>query len=308
MNELEPPVTWFLDDLRVTRGSSPNTVSAYGRDLVRYASFMSARGFAGWDRVSRGDIEEYTQVLAAGDDEHEPLAASSRGRAIASIRGFHRWLVDQRLVEADVASAVKPPRGVEHLPKALSITEVQSLLEAAGTGGDARSLRDAALLEYLYATGARVSEAVDTALDDLDLDAEFPVARLFGKGRKERLVPLGSYARRAIEDYLVRARPVLSARGTGVSSLFLNLRGKPLSRQSAWEIIRLAAQKAGIEAEVSPHTLRHSFATHLLEGGASIREVQELLGHASVTTTQIYTKLTAQNLREVYLTSHPRAL
>ncbi|MDN6429853.1 MAG: tyrosine-type recombinase/integrase, partial [Propionibacterium sp.] len=167
---------------------------------------------------------------------------------------------------------------------------------------------NAALLELLYATGARITEAVSLALDDLDLDEDLPVVRLFGKGRKERLVPVGRPARVAGAAYLVRARPQLAARGRGTPTLFLNTRGRPLSRQSAWEALQRVARLAGLEAHVSPHTLRHSFATHMLEGGASIRDVQELLGHASVQTTQIYTKLSALTLREVYRTSHPRAL
>lgn len=311
MNALDRHVGWFLDDLRVSRGSSANTVAGYGRDLTRYREYIESQGIDEWTRVQRGQIESYALLLAEGDEAHRPLAPSSRGRAIAAIRSFHRWLVAQQLVPDDVASTVKPPRAADNLPKALTVAQVEALLEAAKTGEDAVALRDSALLEFLYATGARVSEAVATAVDDIDLDAELPIVRLFGKGRKERLVPLGSYAREAILAYLVRSRPILSARGTGSVGLFLNLRGRPLSRQSAWEIIQTAASRSGLgvrDVHISPHTLRHSFATHLLEGGASIREVQELLGHSSVTTTQIYTRMTAQNLREVYRTSHPRAL
>ena len=206
---------------------------------------------------------------------------------------------------ADAAAEVRAPKQGSHLPKALSVDQVSRLLDAAHSAPGAAGLRDAALLELLYATGARVSEAVGLAVDDIDLDDEAPVVRLFGKGRKERLVPLGSYAKDALGAYLVRGRPELAARGS--HAVFLNKRGAAMSRQSAWEAIRRAASAAGLEAGVSPHTLRHSFATHLLEGGASVRDVQELLGHASVQTTQIYTKVTVAALREVYWTTHPRA-
>jgi integrase/recombinase XerD len=180
------------------------------------------------------------------------------------------------------------------------------VIEAAGSDGTPRALRDRALLEVLYGTGARISEAVGLAVDDLDLDAG--VVRLHGKGGKERMVPVGSFARAAVEAYLVRARPALVAAGRGTPRLFVNARGGPLSRQGAWTVLRAAAERAGVTAALSPHTLRHSFATHLLDGGADVRVVQELLGHASVTTTQIYTLVTVDRLREVYAAAHPRAL
>ena len=199
------------------------------------------------------------------------------------------------------------PRQGRHLPKALTVDEVGRLLDAAHADDSVIGIRDCALLELLYATGARVSEAVSLCADDFDLDAEVPVVRLFGKGRKERIVPVGSFAVEALGAYRVRARPALAVRGYGTNVFFLNSRGGPLSRQSAWTAIRRAAQAAQLEDKVSPHTMRHSFATHLLEGGASVREVQELLGHASVSTTQIYTAVTAAALREVFTVSHPRA-
>jgi integrase/recombinase XerD len=191
------------------------------------------------------------------------------------------------------------------LPKAISVEEVERLLTAAGAEQTPLALRDQALLELLYGTGARISEAVGLAVDDLDRGSG--LVRLDGKGGKQRLVPVGSYAQRAVEAYLVRGRPVLAAAGAGTPALFLNARGGRLSRQSAWTALRSAAERAELTARVSPHTLRHSFATHLLDGGADVRVVQELLGHASVTTTQVYTLVTVDRLREVYATAHPRA-
>jgi integrase/recombinase XerD len=208
-------------------------------------------------------------------------------------------------VPSDAASAVRPPSPPRRLPKALPVDDVLALLEGAAVEEGPRGLRDRALLELLYGTGARISEAVGLAVDDVDVDGGS--ALLHGKGGKDRIVPLGQYARDAVEAYLVRGRPALAAAGRGTPALFLNHRGGQLSRQSAWTALRQAAERAGLPIEVSPHTLRHSFATHLLDGGADVRVVQELLGHASVTTTQIYTMVTVERLREVYATAHPRA-
>lgn len=305
---LTPACAWFLDDLAALRGASPHTVSNYRRDLIRYTDFLAARGLASWDEVRPEAVESYVAALAAGTNDKAPLAPSSVARNLSSLRSFHRWLVQENLTQNNPAAAVKPPKAAEKLPAALTSGQVSDLLEAAKGGDPVRALRDSALLEFLYGTGARVSEAAGVRVDDVDLTGEYPVARLFGKGNRERLVPLGSYAAEAIGNYLTRSRPALASRGRGNSYLFLNLRGAVLSRQSAWEVIQRAAQVAGLAGKVSPHTLRHSYATHLLEGGASIREVQELLGHASVTTTQIYTRLTPQSLQEVYRQSHPRAL
>jgi len=228
-------------------------------------------------------------------------------RAQAAIRGLHKYALTEGLVGVNPAVHLHAPRQGRHLPKALTVDEVGRLLDAAHADDSVIGIRDCALLELLYATGARVSEAVSLCADDFDLDAEVPVVRLFGKGRKERIVPVGSFAVEALGAYRVRARPALAVRGHGTNAFFLNSRGGPLSRQSAWTAIRRAAQAAQLEDKVSPHTMRHSFATHLLEGGASVREVQELLGHASVSTTQIYTAVTAAALREVFTVSHPRA-
>lgn len=307
MDTIEDTASDWLDHLRVERGASAHTVSNYRRDIRRYAHDLGARGITDIAGVRSADIEAHLASLASGGLTGAPAAPASVARASAAIRGLHAYALRQGRVGADAAAEVRAPKQGSHLPKALSVDQVGRLLDAARAAPGAAGLRDAALLELLYATGARVSEAVGLAVDDIDLDDEAPVVRLFGKGRKERLVPLGSYAKDALGAYLVRGRPELAARGRGSHAVFLNKRGAAMSRQSAWEAIRRAASAAGLEAGVSPHTLRHSFATHLLEGGASVRDVQELLGHASVQTTQIYTRITVAALREVYWTAHPRA-
>ena len=224
---------------------------------------------------------------------------------MVAVRGFHRFAVREGLTAVNPAAEVRPPQPARRLPKAISVAEVTALLGAAGTGDTPLSLRDVALLELLYGTGARISEAVGLAVDDVGRGDG--LIRLAGKGGKQRIVPVGSFAAAAIEAYLVRGRPSLAGSGRGTPALFLNARGGSLSRQSAWAVLRAAATRAGLEGKVSPHTLRHSFATHLLDGGADVRVVQELLGHASVTTTQIYTLVTVDQLREVYAGAHPRA-
>lgn len=248
----------------------------------------------------------FLAALRSGGDGHPALSATSAGRAVVAVRGFHRFAVREGWTRTDPAALVRPPAPARRLPKAISLDEVERLLAAAGAPQTPLALRDQALLEVLYGTGARISEAVGLAVDDLD--REEGVVRLAGKGGKQRVVPVGSYALEAVHAYLVRGRPVLAAAGRGTPALFLNARGGPLSRQSAWAVLRACAARAGVSAEISPHTLRHSFATHLLDGGADVRVVQELLGHASVTTTQIYTLVTVDRLREVYAGAHPRAL
>lgn len=307
MSEIGEYIDEWLGYLRVERGSSINTVSNYKRDIERYRLDLESHGISDLKTIKSADIERHLADLSAGTVSGKPAAASSIARASAAIRSFHTFVSATSPDIDNPAARITSPKQGSHLPKALSVEQVSALLDAARVGDDVISLRDSALLELLYATGARVSEAVGLALDDLDLDEELPVIRLFGKGRKERIVPLGSYAKVAIEAYIVRSRPVLAQRGQGSPALFLNSRGRALSRQSAWEIIQRVAGRAGIDEDISPHTLRHSFATHLLEGGASIRDVQELLGHASVQTTQIYTRVTPTTLKEVYQLAHPRA-
>ncbi len=297
----------WLDYLRIEKGSSSHTVSNYRRDINRYVFDLEKQGVEAVADVTATHIEQHMQDYRSGKLTGKPAAPSSVARAASAIRGLHRYALREGMAHSDPSSALHIPKSGMLLPKALTIDEVSALLAAAHANDDCVSLRDAALLELLYATGARVSEAIGLDVDDLDLEAELPVVRLFGKGRKERIVPLGSYARSALQAYLVRARPLLAQRGTGTPRVFLNKRGKPLSRQSAWEALHGYARAAQLGDHVSPHTLRHSFATHLLEGGASIRDVQELLGHASVHTTQIYTKVTAATLREVHRMAHPRA-
>jgi integrase/recombinase XerD len=298
---VETAVDTYLRHVSIERGLSANTVAAYRRDLTVYAGWLEARGIRSPAEVTSPMISEF--AIHLGSRPESPLTASSLARMVSTVRGFHRFLLEEGVVEADVAHEIRPPKLSSRLPKAISIDQVNALL-AATDGEEFADLRDKALLELLYATGARVSEAVNLNVDDV-LDAE--VVRLTGKGSKQRIVPLGSYARTAIDAYLVRARPVLSARGRATPALFLGMRGARLSRQSAWLIIRAAADRAHLDAQISPHTLRHSFATHLLAGGADVRVVQELLGHSSVATTQIYTLVTADTLRDVYTSAHPRA-
>ena len=308
--DLERAVESYLDHLTVERGLSRNTLAAYRRDLSRYVAFLAEQHRSGPSEVSEADVRAFVTSVRTGGDGATALAASSTARILAAVHGWHRFCALEGWAAQDPSAAVKPPSQVRRLPKAISTDDVERILLASGQGDGAVPLRDRALLEVLYSTGARISEVVGLDVDDVDLDPASSAARLFGKGSKERVVPVGSFAREAIEAYLVRSRPVLSAGGRGTAALFLNTRGARLSRQSAWAVLRLAAQRAGIAGadDVSPHTLRHSFATHLLAGGADVRVVQELLGHASVTTTQIYTQVTPDTLREVYAAAHPRAL
>jgi integrase/recombinase XerD len=305
---LAAPLREYLAHLGVERGLSVNTVAAYRRDLTRYSAYLAARDLTDPGAVHAGHVEEYVVAIRTGADGASPLSPSSTARALAAVRGWHRFCRAEGIAGADPAIEVSAPTAGRRLPKAIAIDEVAAILGAAGQGEGPVPLRDRALLELLYSTGARISEVVGLDVDDLDIAAAS--VRLFGKGGKERVVPVGSYAVRAAGAYLVRARPELVARGRGTPALFTNTRGARLSRQSAWAVLRHAAQHAGIDRpeRVSPHTLRHSFATHLLAGGADVRVVQELLGHASVTTTQIYTLVTADTLREVYASAHPRAL
>ncbi|MCU1409349.1 MAG: site-specific tyrosine recombinase XerD [Rhodoglobus sp.] len=291
----------FLRHVAIERGLSANTLQAYRRDLESYSESLAARGIQTPEGIGPEDVAAFAHDLRTRPDR--PLAASSMARMLSTVRGFHRFLVDESLVTVDAAAETKPPKLAMRLPKAISIEQMESVLNAVG-GDDPQSLRDRALLELLYATGARVSEAVALNVDDL-VDGD--IVRLFGKGSKQRIVPVGSFARAAIDAYLVRARPGFSVRGTATPALFLGARGQRVSRQNAWLIIRAAAEKAKLGLEISPHTFRHSFATHLLAGGADVRVVQELLGHSSVATTQIYTMVTADTLRDMYTTAHPRA-
>ncbi|PSL38458.1 integrase/recombinase XerD [Labedella gwakjiensis] len=291
----------YVRHVQIERGLSANTIAAYRRDLSAYVDWLTSEGVEGAGDILPAHVTGFSRALATR--EEKPLGASSIARTLSSVRGFHRFLLEEREVDGDVSRDVRPPKLGRRLPKALTISQIEALLGAT-EGEDVASLRDHALLELLYATGARVSEAVGLNVDDV---VEPDIVRLTGKGDKQRIVPLGRYARAAIDAYLVRGRPTLSAVGPSTPALFLGMRGARMSRQSAWLVIRAAAERAGLTEEVSPHTLRHSFATHLLQGGADVRVVQELLGHSSVATTQIYTLVTADSLRDVYTTAHPRA-
>jgi integrase/recombinase XerD len=300
----------WLDHLRVERGAADNTLRSYRRDLTRYGQFLGGRGISDPGAVREADVTAFLACLREGTPERPPLSASSAARTLVAVRGFHQFLALEGVTEGDPAEGVAPPKVPKRLPKAISVTDVENLLLAASLADTPAALRDRAMLEVLYGAGARISEVVGLDLDDIDLDEINPLAgsvRLFGKGNKERLVPLGSFAREAVTAYTVRARPLMALAGKGTPALFLNHRGGRLSRQGAWAAIHAAAERAGLGDTVSPHTLRHSFATHMLDGGADVRVVQELLGHASVTTTQIYTMVTVQHLREVYAEAHPRA-
>jgi integrase/recombinase XerD len=302
---LERAVRGYLDHLAVERGLAANTLASYRRDLRRYATFLLEQGVREPASVTEDHVGAFLRSLREGDPEHRSLGASSAARAVVAVRGLHRFLLREGLSTGDPAGAVRPPTPPRRLPKAISVDQVERLLAAATDDGAPLALRDRALLEILYGTGARISEAVGLDRDDLDIDGG--TALLRGKGGKQRMVPIGRYARQAVEAYLVRSRPQLAATGGATPALFLNARGGRLSRQSAWTVLRNVAGRAQLATHISPHTLRHSFATHLLDGGADVRVVQELLGHASVTTTQIYTLVTVDRLREVYAAAHPRA-
>jgi integrase/recombinase XerD len=338
LTSLEAAVGRYLDHLRVERGLAAHTLEAYRRDLLRYQAALAAVGRTAIGEVTTEDVAAFLAGLREGDEEHMPLAASSAGRAVVAVRGLHVFAAAEGLADTDPASQVRPPPSPRRLPRAIAVSDVERLIAATGSGhgeGDLRPLRDRALLELLYGTGARISEAVGLDVDDLGFvtagqstagqstagqstagqstgQAARPPAtiRLSGKGGRQRIVPVGRYACEALDAYLVRARPTFASASRRVSAspaVFLNARGSRLTRQGAWAVLKAAGVKAGLPG-VSPHTLRHSFATHLLDGGADVRVVQELLGHASVTTTQIYTLVTVDKLREVYSAAHPRAL
>jgi integrase/recombinase XerD len=310
----------FLDHLAVERGVAVNTLISYRRDLARYVDHLDTAGIGSLAEIDAVTVTGFLAYLREGDADHVPLSAASAARAVVAVRGLHRFALRDGLVPVDVSAQVRPSAPPRRLPKAIPVEDVERLIDAAGYPGTPLALRDRALLELLYGTGARISEAVGLDVDDIDVcgidgtidgttdgTTDGNTVLLSGKGGKQRRVPVGSYAARAVGDYLARARPGFAAAGRGTPKLFLNSRGGPLSRQSAWVVLRTAAERAGITVDVSPHTLRHSFATHLVEGGADVRVVQELLGHASVTTTQIYTLVTVDRLREVYASAHPRA-
>ncbi len=295
----------YLDQLRIERGLSSNSISAYARDLDKFEDFLrnTRKDFA---KLIPQDLTDFEVSLKS-----HGLALSSSNRTLSAVKGFYKYAS----LEFDVVNPtleIVSAKIARKLPKALSVDEVTRLIESAKREGDPISFRDFAILELLYSSGARVSEIVGVNAADISIsktaDGDVTVLKLRGKGSKERLVPLGKFAVSALEDYFTRTRPALAAKNAkSEAALFLNSRGKRLSRQSAWQIVLDAAVATGLEGRVSPHVFRHSYATHLLDGGADIRVVQELLGHSSVTTTQIYTLITIDKVRESYSTAHPRA-
>jgi len=298
---LQAEIDRFLRFLTLERGRSGNTVAAYSADLTRYDQWLQTAGVEELSAITAAHVEGFARDLTG--------SARTIQRRLSAVRSFHAFLVDDDRARANPSLGVAGPTSPARLPKALGVAVIQQLLESV-SADDPVSLRDRALLEVLYGTGARVSEVVGLAVDDVyGADGSTrDLLRVVGKGDKERVVPLGTHARTALEAYLTRARQaLLSPRQRATASLFVGSRGGPLSRQSVWGILSTRAKKAGLTEPLSPHTLRHSCATHLIAGGADIRVVQELLGHQSVQTTQIYTRVTIDSLRDVYYTSHPRA-
>ena len=294
----------FLDHLAVERGVAPNTQVAYRRDLRLYLTYLSKRGITDPTMVGERDISDFLATLR--EQEYAPgkrYSSATVARVLAAVRGLHRFLVREGIAKADPAEPVGSPRVPRSLPRAMSLDEVERLLAAVPVDGMIAA-RDHAILELLYAAGLRISEL--TALDVDDLDLEERTVRCIGKGSKERIVPLGRAAVDALGRYLTQSRPTLARQNSG-PAVFLNARGTRLTRQGCWKLLKKHAAAAELRRRISPHTLRHSFATHLLDGGADIRVVQELLGHASVATTQVYTLVSRERLREVYESAHPRA-
>jgi integrase/recombinase XerD len=296
--QIENQLKEYLSHLKVERQLSANTLIAYSKDLQIYIDFLVDRNIKNLEQVTEAETFEFQQSISSGK-----YSRTSIVRMLASVRGFHKFGLREKWLKVDASTGFVSQKLPAKLPKALSVSETLALVDSLKSSEDPIDIRDYALVEFLYSTGARVSEVVNLSITDLDRENQS--VRLLGKGGKMRVVPIGSHALIAIDRYLVRARPSFLKKTS--TNLFLNKQGKALSRNSAFNAVRRCAELANIKLDVSPHTLRHCFATHLLEGGADLRIVQELLGHASVTTTQIYTQITAQRLREVYATSHPRA-
>jgi integrase/recombinase XerD len=327
--DVERVVSGYLDHLTVERGLAGNTIASYRRDLRRYTEFLDAAGVRGLGEVAESDVAGFLVALRQGDDEHPPLSATSAARAVVAVRGLHRFALLDGLVTDDVAHEVRPPTPARRLPKAIPVESVVALIEAAGAVEGSRGVRDRALLELLYGTGARISEAVGLAVDDLDRGQA--AVRLAGKGGKERIVPVGIPAVRAVRAWLAGGRAVLASGGAGGTRrgptlteqaaaqyqggrppgtpLFLGARGRRLDPRTARRVVhqRIAAASAVRVPDTGPHGLRHTAATHLLEGGADLRSVQEMLGHASLATTQIYTHVSVERLLAAFRQAHPRA-
>jgi integrase/recombinase XerD len=306
---IDEAITGYLDHVSVERGLSVNTIAAYRRDLTRYSRWLEARSVDDITQITPVDVAQFAASLRHSSEVGRALSAASAARVVVAVRSFHRFALLENWTITDPAADIAPPRIPQRLPKALPYASVESLIEAAGDPATTLGSRDRALVELLYGTGTRISEVVGLDVDDVDL--ETATVLVTGKGGKQRLLPLGMAAKEAVRCYLTRGRPVLAQGATGKrrpgAALFLGVKGARLNRQGAWDVVRRCADAAGLGGQVGPHTLRHSYATHLMQGGADVRVVQELLGHSSVTTTQIYTLVTADALREVYAASHPRA-
>ena len=306
---IDEAIGGYLDHVSVERGLAANTVAAYRRDLSRYRRWLERRDIGELVSITATDVADFAASLRTTEDGERALGASSAARVVVAVRSFHRFAALEDWTAGDPAADIAPPQIPRRLPKALPYASIERLIDSAGDPATVIGARDRALVELLYGTGTRISEVVGLDVDDVDLDTATVVVT--GKGSKQRRLPLGAAASGAIADYLTRGRPALaqaaSAKKRPGAALFLGTRGSRMSRQAAWEVVRRSAESAGVGDRVGPHTLRHSFATHLMEGGADVRVVQELLGHSSVTTTQIYTLVTADALREVYAASHPRA-
>jgi len=298
-------IATYLDHLRIERGLSVNSISSYSRDLSKFQSYLTEKSID-FTSITEDDISTLIGSLSLAG-----LATPSINRFLSSLKGFYKYLALEYQVKNPMVD-VSQFKVARKLPKALTVDEISRLIDSTNNPADPSLLRDRAILEILYGTGARVAELVGLDIHDISKDSfdgeEITIMKLRGKGSKERLVPIGKFALAALDDYLVRLRPALLAKNSqNERALFLNARGTRLSRQSAWSTVLKAAESVGLQGRVSPHVFRHSYATHLLDGGADIRVVQELLGHASVTTTQIYTLVTIDKVRESYSLAHPRS-
>lgn len=296
---MQAQIEEYLRFVTVEKGYSAHTVAAYRNDLTQLMTYARSEGLVSWQDVDRAQIQRYIQYL-----RQRGYASSTVGRKVAAVKSFFHFLVADGVLSDDPAASVDSPQVDKHLPHPLSVEEVGRLLAAVAGTDSPKGLRDRALLELMYATGMRASEIIQLEVSGMDLEAG--TVRCVGKGDKERILPLYDRAREAIRVYLEEGRPGL-LQGRRATALFVNHRGRPLTRQGLWLIVRECAQAAGIEREVTPHTLRHSFATHMLDGGAGLRELQQLLGHTNISSTQVYTKVSTRRKREAYDKAHPRA-
>ena len=300
---MEEFIKEFMDYLSVERGLSKNTLESYSRDLNKYAEYLKKKGINNLDRVKRPDIQDFMMELKEGKGKSsQKLNSSSIARNLVAIKVFHRYLTSQRLLKEDVTSVIETPKLWKTLPDVLDEKEVEAILESPNTRLK-QGLRDKAALELMYATGMRVSELVNLKLTDIHMDMGF--VKCLGKGQKERIIPVGSKAKEAIQKYLEKARPKFLKKNES-GALFLTRLGKQMSRQTFWMVIKHYVKDARIKKRVTPHTLRHSFATHLLQNGADLRIVQELLGHVNISTTQIYTHINKERLKQIHQKFHPR--